>query len=73
MPEKIKITDIVMLRMHIQSNPGLRVELLAGISKVMRDHDLEIGENMIYDITLAVGEEIQSPLRGPNLPGGTNC
>jgi len=73
MSERKTLTDAVMLRMHLKANMRLRVEVLAAISTALRHHGLEASDELLQDVTFAVSKEVEAPLRGPNLPGGTNC
>jgi hypothetical protein len=69
-----RIGEIASIRARIKANPALHVELLAAISKTLREHGVQPDKRILSEIALAVPDEITAALGGEViLPGGTNC
>ena len=67
------MSSIVDLRTQMRSNVRFRFELLAAISRVAREHGVELNNEAIANLVLVDAEEVEKALLGPDLPGGTNC
>jgi hypothetical protein len=73
MSDKAVISDISYIRAHLKTNGRFRLELMAAVSKICRDHGVEVTDDTLSGITLARSEELNSTLSVPILPGGINC
>ncbi len=72
--KKIRIGEITAVRTKIRANPALHIELLAAISKTLREHGVYPDSRIVADISLALPDEITQELDiAVVLPGGTNC
>jgi hypothetical protein len=64
---------VASLRAHMRGDVRFRFELLAAISSVARDHGIDLSGEALGNLVLVDASEIDKTLRGPDLPGGTNC
>lgn len=62
-----------VLRTNMRTNVRYRFELLAAISRVSREHGIEVDNETIGNLVLVDASEVEKALTGPDLPGGTNC
>ncbi|AXF13529.1 hypothetical protein CUJ87_03145 [Paraburkholderia caledonica] len=67
------VNGAAILRTNMRTNVRYRFELLAAISKVSRDHGIDVDNETIGNLVLVDASEIEKALAGPDLPGGTNC
>lgn len=65
--------DVADLRMNLRTNLKLRFQLLGEISKITKEHGLELSDEALGNLVFVDATEIEEQLRGPDLPGGTNC
>ena len=66
--------EIASIRGKIKANPTLQVELLAAVTKTLREHGIRVDNRVVSDIAIALPEEITNELANVViLPGGTNC
>jgi len=64
---------VASLRAQMRSNVRFRFEVLAAISTVARANDVNLGAEALGNLVFVDASEIEKSLRGPDLPGGTNC
>ena len=66
-------SEMAELRMKLKSDPMFSIELLGSISKVCREHNVSLSNDLIGRLVLARHDELTQGLSVPVLPGGTNC
>lgn len=65
--------EVSRIRMKLKTDGRFRLELLARISQLAREHGVEVSDEVLRNLTLATTDELDLPLSGPPLPGGQNC
>lgn len=65
--------EMAELRMKLKTSPMFSVELLGAITKVCREHNVQLSNALIGRLVLARHDELANGLSVPVLPGGTNC
>lgn len=65
--------QMAQLRMKLKTNPMFSIELLGAISKVCREHNVTLSNDLIGRLVLARYDELVQGLSVPVLPGGKNC
>ncbi|MGG6498043.1 UNVERIFIED_CONTAM: hypothetical protein NY603_34475, partial [Bacteroidetes bacterium 56_B9] len=70
MTSQDKASGADQLRMQLKTNARFRLEMLAKISQVAREHGVELSDEVLKGLTLATSDELDLPMSGPNLPGG---
>lgn len=63
--------EITSLRTKIKESSILRIELLAAVIGVLRNHNIALDESIVTDLVIAIPEEITNEMMGVVLPGGT--
>jgi len=76
MKKKISVSSVAELRTVLRSHPTLRLEFLAGLAKLLREHDIDVEPAVLSGLTVSNGEApvMQSQANGVRLskpPGGT--
>ncbi|WP_444945130.1 hypothetical protein ACJJIP_11270 [Microbulbifer sp. VTAC004] len=62
-----------VLRANMRGNIRYRFELLAAISRISREHGVELDDATLSNLVLVDSSEVEEELMGPDLPGGINC
>lgn len=69
--KEARIGEIASVRTKIRANLALHIELLAAITKTLREHGITPNEQIVGDLTLALSDEITQELDTlVDLPGG---
>jgi hypothetical protein len=56
------------VRMQLKTNKSFRLDLLDGIADIARRYDVQIGQALLQELTLATQGELNRPLMGPGMP-----
>ena len=54
------LREVLAARHSLQVNPRLRLEFMASVSKLLRDHHVEAGEELLRSVVLAIPEELMN-------------
>lgn len=57
---KLLLGNVTAIRTQFRANPRLQLEFKATISKLLREHNIDISDNALSSITLAVYPELSS-------------
>lgn len=63
--------EVATLRLLFQINSRLRLETLAALSKVFREHGVQITDNLLASLVFALTEELPGQSLSPVTPAGT--
>ena len=66
-------SEMAAIRMKLKTDPMFSIELLGAISRVCREHEITLSNDLIGRLVLARYDEITQGLSVPVLPGGINC
>ena len=65
--------EITALRTKIKGSTALRIELLASVIGVLRNHNISVDDRVVSELVIALPEEVMHEMAEVILPGGTNC
>jgi hypothetical protein len=73
MSKEQRLGEIIALRTKMKSMTALRLQVLAAIAEIYKQHGIEIEDSILSDLAIAIPEELKNDLGVVILPGGTNC
>ena len=65
--------ELTAIRTKIKGSTTLRIELLASVIGVLRNHGISVDDRVVSDLIIALPEEVMHEMKEVILPGGTNC
>jgi hypothetical protein len=68
MEEKERFQQMVSLREQVATNSRLRLELLAAVSRILRDHNVNVSDEVLSYLTVADIQELASRFRPGAIP-----
>lgn len=69
-----RIGEITSVRARIKANPALHVELIAAITRTLREHGVRPDDRIVSELWVALPDELTNEFANVvTLPGGTNC
>jgi hypothetical protein len=67
-----RMMEAAKLRLRFHMNNRLRLESLAALSRVFREHQEPVGDELLASLVLAVPEELLGEMDGSNGPATTS-